>query len=179
MIKRVKTIPKLMYEIRPSRVLPKEVSVYAVRNIKKGEIIAAADSPEEVVFIKRPDFKKLDQLTQKKIINFCILDEEGEYCVPADLNNMGTSWYFNHSCAPNVAYDQKENFIAERNIKKDEELFLDYGRMFTDPNFSMKCYCGSANCRKIITGHDWLDPEFRKNNLNKMWPEMRKLPLNK
>lgn len=176
MIKRVKKIPKLMFEIRPSRVLPREVSVYAARNIKKGEIIAAADSPEEVVFIHLRDFKKLDKLTQKKITNFCVLDEDGEYCVPADLNNMGTSWYFNHSCLPNVAYDKSENFIAERNIRKDEELFLDYGRMFTDPKFKMKCACGAEGCRGLITGSDWLDPKFRQENLNKMWPEMRKLP---
>ena len=168
-----------MYEIRPSRVLPCEVSVYAVRNISQGEIIADAASPEEVVFIHLRDFKKLDKLTQAKIKNFCVLDEDQEYCVPTDLNNMGTSWYFNHSCAPNVAYDKKENFIAERNIKKNEELFLDYGRMFTDPKFKMKCSCGSPDCRKIITGSDWLDPEFRKNNLNTMWPEMRKLPPKK
>lgn len=177
-MKRVKTIAKLIFEIRPSRVLPGEVSVFAVRNLKKGELISHVDSPEEVVWIKEEDFKKLDQITKKKIKSFCI-NEEGEYCVPLDINNMGTSWYFNHSCAANVAYDDNGSFVAARDIKKDEELFLDYGRMFTDSKFKMKCNCGAPNCRHLITGRDWLNPEFRQNHLKTMWPDMRKLSKSK
>lgn len=165
-----------MFEVRPSKVLSEEVATFAVRSIKKGEIIADVDTPEEVVFIHRRDFKKLDLLTRRKIERFCVLDEDQEYCVPADLNNLGASWYFNHSCNPNVAYDKKGNFVAARYIKKDEELFLDYGRMFTDPEFKLKCACGAKNCRGLITGKDWLDSKFRKENLDALWPEMRKLP---
>jgi len=175
MTQKVKSIPKLMFEVRPSKKLVGEVATFAVRAIKKGEVISSGDSPEKVFILARQDFKKLDAITRNKIINFCVLDEDDEYVVPADLNNMGSSWYFNHSCSPNVAYDRHYNFIAERNIKKGEELFLDYGRMFTDPKFKMKCACGSVNCRGVVTGNDWLDPKFREKNLDKMWPDMRKL----
>ena len=175
MIKRVKSLRPLVFEIRPSRVLPNEVSVFAVRNLKAGDLISDVDSPEEVVWISAQDLKKVDPITRRKVKNFCT-NEEGEYCVPVDLNNMGTSWYFNHSCDANVAYDMQGSFIAGRNIKKDEELTLDYGRMFVDPNFKMNCLCGARNCRKIITGKDWLKPEFRAKNIDKMWPDMRKLP---
>jgi len=177
-MKKVKTIPKFVYEIRPSKVLLGEVAVFSVRNIKKGSMITNVDSPEASVILPGRYFKKLDKITQKKITSFAVLDEDNEYCLPADLNNMGASWYFNHSCSPNMAYDQKGNFIAIRNIKKDEELTYDYGWMF-DPKFKMKCACGASNCRKIVTGRDLLDPEFRKNNLHRMWPEMRELPLKK
>ncbi len=173
MIKRVKNISRLMYEIRPSKVFPGEVGTFAVRSIKPGEVIDDVNTPEEVVFIRDRDVKKLDSETRRKIKSFCVIDEDGEYCVPLDLNNMGTSWYFNHSCASNVAYDKKGSFIAIGPIKKDEELFLDYGRMFTDPKFKMKCACGSPECRGLITGNDWLDPEFRKKNIGLMWPDMR------
>jgi hypothetical protein len=179
MIKRVKKIPRLMYEIRPSKVFPGEVATFAVRNIKKGELIDDIDSPEEVVFIHERDFKKLDPITRRRITRFCVKDEENEYCVPADLNNMGGSWYFNHSCDSNVAYNKKGDFVAVRHIKKDEELALDYGRMFTDPKFKMKCACGAKNCRGIITGNDWLNPEFVKRNKDLLWPDMRKINLQK
>ncbi len=179
MIKRVKTIPKLMYEIRPSKAFRGEVGTFAVRNIKKGEIIDDVDSPEEVVFLKKADFKKLDLLTRRRITRFCVMDEDGEYCVPADINNMGASWYFNHSCDSNVAYDKKGNFVADRAIRAGEELFVDYGRMYTDPRLKMKCACGAKNCRGFITGNDWLDPEFREKNIDKIWPDMRKLPSSK
>ncbi len=174
MIKRVKKIRPLMYEIRPSHVFEGEVATFAVRNIKKGELIDDIDAPEEVVYLHERDFKKLDLITRRRILRFCMIDEDREYCVPADLNNMGSSWYFNHSCASNVAYDKKGNFVAARNIKHDEELSLDYGRMFTDLKFKMKCACGAPNCRGIITGSDWLNPEFRKKNSELMWPDMRK-----
>lgn len=179
MIKRVKTIPKLMYEIRPSRTFSGQVATFAVRSIKKGDVIDNVDSPEEVVYLKKKDFRKLDPLTRKKIERFCILDEDDEYCVPADLNNMGGSWYFNHSCSANVAYDKKGNFVAARNIRKDEELFLDYGRMFSDPKFRMKCSCGAKDCRGQVTGRDWLDPKFRQDNLEMMWPDLRRATVKK
>ena len=173
-MKRVKKVPKLMYEIRPSKALVGEVGIFAVRNINKGEIIGDIDSPEEVVLLSLSDFKKLDKITQNKIKSFCVLDDE-EYVLPVDMNNMGSSWYFNHSCSPNVSYDKKGNFVADRNIKKDEELFIDYGWVLTDPRDSkMKCACGSAQCRHVISGRDWRNSEFKKNNINKMWPEMRK-----
>lgn len=176
MVKRVKKIPKLMYEIRPSQVFRGEVGVFAVRNIKNGTVVDNIDSPEEVVFIHERDTKKLDPLTRRRIERFCVLDEDGEYCVPADLNNMGASWYFNHSCDSNIAYDKKGNFVADRNIRAGEELFVDYGRMYTEPKLKMRCACGAPDCRGFITGNDWLNPEFRKKNLDKMWPDMRKLP---
>lgn len=179
MIKRVKKIARLMYEIRPSKAFLGEVGTFAVRSIKKGALIDDVDSPEEVVFLHQRDFKKLDRVTRKRIERFCVLAEDGEYCLPADLNNMGGSWYFNHSCDSNVAYDKKGNFVAARNIKKDEELFLDYGRLYTDPKLKMKCACGTDNCRGQVTGNDWLDPEFRKRNTDLMWPEMRKLLIKK
>jgi len=173
MIKRVSNIPPLVYELRPSQVFTGEVGAFAVRPIKKGEIVASAEAPEEVVFMKREDVDKLDPITKKKIEGFCLVDEDGEYCLPADLNNMGSSWYFNHSCEANIAYDDEGNFIADRDLVAGEELFLDYGRMFTDPGFQMACACGHPKCRGVVSGNDWLDPEFRRLNEKKMWPEMR------
>jgi SET domain-containing protein len=161
-----------MFEVRPSKALPDQVAAFAVRHIKKGTVLDKVDSSEEVVILRPSDFKKLDPITRKKIDNFCVLDEDNEYCVPADLNNMGSSWYFNHSCSPNIAHDKKGNFVAARDIKKDEELFLDYARMIIDPKFRMKCACGAPNCRGTVTGRDWLDPKFRKDNSDKMWPDL-------
>jgi hypothetical protein len=177
-MKRVRTIPKLIYELRPSQALPGQVATFAVRALKKGAIIADIDSPEEAVILPKRYFKNLDKVTRRKIDRFAVLDEDDEYCLPADLNNIGTSRYFNHSCCPNVVYDRKGNYVAARDIKKDEELFLDYGLMF-DRKFKMKCACGAANCRGQVTGRDGLNPEFRKKNLKLMWPELRRLPVKK
>jgi hypothetical protein len=37
----------------------------------------------------------------------------------------------------------------------------------------MNCVCGSTNCRRMITGNDWKDPVFRKDNKNYMLPSLR------
>ncbi|MFA5000226.1 MAG: SET domain-containing protein-lysine N-methyltransferase [Patescibacteria group bacterium] len=171
-MKKVKSIIPFLCELRPSKILSGEVGAFAVRNIKKGLIISRSDSPEAAVSLPLRYFKKLDKITREKINSFSALDKNKEYRLPADLNNMGASWYFNHSCSPNMAFDRQANLVALRNIKKDEELTFDYGWIF-DEKFKMKCACGSPNCRKVVTGLDLLDPEFRKYSHNKMWPDTR------
>ncbi len=57
----------------------------------------------------------------------------------------------NHSCDANCAYDGL-NVITLRDIKKGEELTLDYAQ-FLDKNMEpFHCNCGSINCRGLIMG---------------------------
>ena len=65
-----------------------------------------------------------------------------------------TEDHINHSCDPNLGIDGSMKFVAMRDIKKDEELTFDYA-MSESSDYKMKCYCGSKNCRKVITGNDW------------------------
>lgn len=175
MYKKVKKITKATVGVGPSKIFKGEVGVIALCDLRKGEIFGRVDSPEKVVMVSRKDFLKLDPTTRERIMGFCPCTDDF-FCVPQDLNNMGTSWYHNHSCSPNAGYDIHGNHVAIKNIKKGEEIFIDYGFFFEDPKFKMICKCGSKDCRKIITGKDWLDPEFRKKNLLYMWPWMRKSP---
>ena len=57
----------------------------------------------------------------------------------------------NHSCDPNTGIDGL-NVIALRNIKKNEELTLDYSQFLDENMEPFQCQCGSANCRGLITG---------------------------
>ncbi|HAI74299.1 MAG TPA: hypothetical protein DCS28_02790 [Candidatus Moranbacteria bacterium] len=59
--------------------------------------------------------------------------------------------YLNHSCNPNLGMRGKVLFVAIRNIKKGEEFNFDYS-ISEDSEWEMRCYCGHANCRKIICG---------------------------
>ena len=74
--------------------------------------------------------------------------------------------YINHSCDPNCITKyyslKKRDIIAVRDIKKGEELTVDYstgaiygfgkGGFVTEEGSIMKCKCGSRNCRIYITG---------------------------
>jgi D-alanine-D-alanine ligase len=57
----------------------------------------------------------------------------------------------NHSCDPNAGYDGL-NVVALRNIKKGEELTLDYATFLDENMEPFQCNCGAKNCRGLITG---------------------------
>ncbi|MCQ2608489.1 MAG: SET domain-containing protein-lysine N-methyltransferase [Bacteroidales bacterium] len=72
--------------------------------------------------------------------------------------------YANHSCSPNtqiVAHYDDENNVAEivmltiADIEAGDEITFDYATTettVTDNLLRKPCLCGSANCRKFITG---------------------------
>ena len=67
------------------------------------------------------------------------------------------SYFRNHSCDPNTWMKDEVTSTARRNIKANEELTIDYATYIANENRIIieKCKCGSANCRKRITGRDW------------------------
>lgn len=51
--------------------------------------------------------------------------------------------------------------IALRDIEAGEELTYDYAT--TDSRHAnFACFCGSPNCRKVITGNDWMLLELQE-----------------
>lgn len=68
----------------------------------------------------------------------------------------------NHSCDPNLWMDDTVTESARRDIAAGEELTVDYALHSDDPSWQMKCVCGSALCRSIITGSDWKRPALQE-----------------
>ena len=166
------SIPSVRIEIKPSKMLEGEVGVFATRNLAKNSIIADAEQFPEI-FVPWSEFHKLDPITQRKIMDYCCGDEKG-FLVPPDLNYLSIAWHLNHSCEPNVGFNDNSDFVAVRNIKKGEELCWDYSYLESNPNFKMKCACGKRVCRKLITGNDWI---FLLNDVKKfkyISPEIKK-----
>ncbi len=163
-------------ELKPSKILPGEVGVFAVRNIKKGTKIA--EGPRRKSFERNVvpwhKLSQYDRETQKKIKDFCIGTPTGFLKFPClDFNELTVSWYFNHSCDGNIGFNKAGDFIATRNIKKGEEMTYDYGLLETNPKFLIKkCGCKSKNCRKRITGSDWKSSNLRAK-IDYMHPYLR------
>src|SRR4029077_12252753 len=61
----------------------------------------------------------------------------------------------NHSCDPNLRYDAAGNVVAARDIRKGEEVFIDYGCFIVNFDEPFDCSCGTANCRGRIRRQDW------------------------
>src|SRR6266849_1518167 len=69
--------------------------------------------------------------------------------------------YSNHSCDANLGIRGEITFVAMRDIRAGEELTHDWCTT-DDDDYSVECNCGAPNCRKILTGKDWLRPELQK-----------------
>ncbi len=73
----------------------------------------------------------------------------------------------NHSCNPNSGIKGKVKVVAIDDIKKDEEITIDYSITEIDNFWYMKCSCGSHNCRKEIRSVQFLPKRiYNKYNPN-------------
>ena len=82
----------------------------------------------------------------------------------APVNNdhrKGSMLYTNHSCDPNIALQGQIVLVAMRDIPANDELTHDWATM-DDLDYEMRCNCGSANCRGIITGKDWMKKDLQE-----------------
>ena len=69
--------------------------------------------------------------------------------------------YSNHSCDANVGMRGEITFVAMRDIRAGEELTHDWATT-DDDDYSIACKCGSAKCRRMLTGKDWQRPDLQK-----------------
>ena len=67
----------------------------------------------------------------------------------------------NHSCNPNTAVQGQVIFVALREIAAGEELTHDWATT-DDAVYAIECRCGSAACRRIITGKDWQQKDLQR-----------------
>lgn len=168
-----KKFKNILIELRCSYI--NGIGVFALKKIKKGQVIADGIHKNDYKYlVSWEESKSFDEDIKKKIHDFCIGTPNG-YFPPEDydFNKLSVEWYMNHSCNGNIGFNGNGDFIAIRDIKKDEELTYDYGLAESNPDFKMECNCGSSNCRNSITGSDWKHPNFKKRNLNRMLPKLR------
>jgi SET domain-containing protein len=104
------------------------VGIIAIKNIKKGVQIFYGDDETKIVWIKKEQLKGISKDVMKLYKDFCIEKNDGKlFGCPVNFNSLTPSWYLNHSDKPNVFIDKDYNFYTLRNIKKGEELTVDYG----------------------------------------------------
>lgn len=73
-------------------------------------------------------------------------------------------YYINHCCDPNAIDITKSpnstQYVAWRDIQRDEEVTTDYG-IYGGATIE-SCECKSPNCRGRVTPDDWQIPEFQQ-----------------
>ncbi len=125
------------------------LGVFCEANLKKGEKIFTLSGPI------------IDGESAK--------EDESEYWVQIDdklyINPEEPVRRLNHSCNPNAGIKKDYDVVALRNIRKDEEIRLDYSTTMDEDGWTMKCRCGSDNCRKIVKDFKYLPSNLRQKYL--------------
>ena len=70
--------------------------------------------------------------------------------------------YMNHSCDPTVWLRDAITLETRRDIVADEELTADYATWLNNPKYRLQCRCGTEQCRRMVTGVDWMLPKLHQ-----------------
>jgi SET domain-containing protein len=110
-----------------TRLAPSKISgvgVFAICNIKKGANIFP-DIDDEIIWINEAKIKSFRGEIRRLYDDYCVRKNR-QYGAPISFNCINVSWYLNHSAKPNTIVDERYRVIACQNIRKGEELTLDY-----------------------------------------------------
>jgi SET domain-containing protein len=105
------------------------IGVIAIKNIRKGTNIFP-DVDDNIIWIQKRRISKVSAEMRKLYTDYCVLKEK-QYGCPESFNRINISWYLNHSSKPNASANSLFHILTTRNIKKGEEITLDY-RSFMD-----------------------------------------------
>ena len=122
--------------------------VFALKPIKKGEVVAVFDGK-----IYDDDF---DGWT-KDLLNHAIQFDKSCW-----RDSKGAARYINHSCDPNCGIKKLFKIVAMRNIEAGEEITWDYEMTEKSDWWKLRCKCGSPICRKIIGNYKNMPKKIRQ-----------------
>jgi hypothetical protein len=104
--------------LKPSKIAG--LGVFTMTPIKCGAKPPLFSRKERVKLVRPTD---ADFLTKR----YCPYDKQmSGYWAPWNFNRMSIGWYLNHSPRPNI---HPKTFAALRNIKRGEELTVDYEQL--------------------------------------------------
>jgi hypothetical protein len=111
------------------------VGVFAIRDIPKGTHIFSNDETD-MVWIDKTDIADINPELKKLYDDFCVI-ENGKYGCPKNFNMLTVGWYLNESReSSNVHCTVDYDFVALRDIKKGEELTVDYSTYSESPKIN-------------------------------------------
>ena len=123
--------------------------IYASRAIKEGEIIFKGEGRAQRIITKRFVEKNWNEDEKMHFRRYAYPVSEELFIL---WDDDPSEWApQNHSCSPNTAFDGL-NVLAIKNIKKNEELTLDYAEFLDENMEPFQCQCGSTSCRGEISG---------------------------
>src|SRR5436853_6301623 len=142
---------------RPSRC---DAGAFATEDLDEGTIVIPhwneASDGEGWIRLDRRQVQNLPPDARALFRRYGLDTDFDEILGPADIRFVtDPDNFINHSCDPNLRYDAAGNVVAARDIRKGEEVFIDYGCFIVNFDEPFNCSCGAANCRGRIRRRDW------------------------
>ena len=123
--------------------------IYANQDIFIGEVIFKGEEMAQRIVTKRFVEQNWNSNEKEVFAKYAYPLSKELYLL---WDNNPAEWApQNHSCDANTHYDGL-NVLALKNIKKGDELTLDYASFLDETMQPFDCHCGSLNCRKYVTG---------------------------
>jgi hypothetical protein len=123
--------------------------IYARQDLRKGEVVFTGEGRAQRVITRRFVEENWNE-TEKETFRRYAYPISNEVFLLWD--DEPTGWApQNHSCEANTACNGL-NVVALRDIKKGEELTLDYAVFLDEHMESFVCHCGNKSCRGLISG---------------------------
>ena len=113
------------------------VGLFAIRSIRKGTRLFK-DDDDGIIWVDNPDTSRLSQDVKRLYADFAIF-KGNRYGCPSSFNRLTPAWYINDSrTTPNVRCDENYEFFALRDIKRGQELTVDYSQYSDQGTVSTK-----------------------------------------
>jgi SET domain-containing protein len=131
--------------------------LFVVEKISKGELV--------IDFSEAPGKHINTEQTQEfygKGEDYMIQVDDDLFFAATNQEELEDSDFLNHSCDANCGIKDKLKIVAMRDIEPSEEICFDYAMSESDPEYQMKCECGSKICRGKVTGNDWKIKDLQK-----------------
>jgi SET domain-containing protein len=168
------TYPKAWIRLKPSITVKGEIGAFAAKDFKKNEVIVRDEEFQDNNVMTIDEYNHLDKVT-KELVTAHSTITIGDVYMPANINYLRPINYFNHSCEPNVGFNERGDYVAMKDILSGSEFLLDYSFLNTNPDYILECSCGSVNCRKIITGNEWKNKDFVEKNKDYFYSSVRNM----
>ena len=125
----IKDLEENIYcRLRPLKI--EGVGVFAVRDIPEGTNIFKLTRKTKFIAVNPKlvfENQKINKEIKKMVKDFYVITKKKLYLPNFSLNEIDISFFLNRSDNPNVIDKDGEEFFALRDIKKGEELTVDYG----------------------------------------------------
>lgn len=131
---------------------PKGDGVFAVEPIAAGETVVCFGG-------HACDLDELRSLPEHQRTHSIQVDEA--LFMVCDSTSEDDADFVNHSCEPNVGIRGNIVLVAMSDIAPGDEICFDYAMSDSDDYDEFVCACGTASCRRLVTGGDWKRPDLQ------------------